>query len=286
MAKVLPTILSFVVQNVLMLQFLFHSAIPWFWIDTITGQTSFMCQLWYQWYIHPKNFPMVTQSCKITWELIVNLLVYHSSDGTFTHTFLVAFNSSLATWMLLTGERKNSWLNWWQPYRVCPRTQKLHLPPSCWWQYPLTQKPIWHSWDHTRVGGYRCVETDCEPFQQVYQHKSMATCSWSQSSQCFCGSRSLRSHIQIRGSEHLVLCYSARYQMLHCHRFMFNILQCSFTSFTALPLGKLSDTTQHIAWEHQEAIQKSPTPLTIKHMTFLGVAIYGHAWIPHYAYKT
>lgn len=65
--------------------------------------------------------------------------------------------------------------------------------------------------------------------------------------------------------------------MLHCHGFMFRILQGSFTSFIALPLGKLSDTTQHIASEHQEAIQKSPKPLTIKHMTFLGMATYSHA---------
>lgn len=125
---------------------------------------------------------------------------------------------------------------------------------SCQQQYPLTQKPIWHLWDHTRVGGYRCIGTDCEPFQQDYQHKSMANCSWFLSSQCFCWSRSLTSHIQIRRSEHLVLCYSARYQMLHRNRFMFSILKCSFTSFIALPLGKLSDTTQHIHSEHQEAI--------------------------------
>lgn len=93
-----------------------------------------------------------------------------------------------------------------------------------------------------------------------------------------------KSHIQIRGSEHLVLCYSARYQMLHCHRFMLSIIQCSFTSFIVLPLGKFSDTTKHITSEHQEAIQKSPKPLTIKYMTFFGGA--NHAWIPHYAYKT
>lgn len=80
------------------------------------------------------------------------------------------------------------------------------------------------------------------------------------------------SHIHIRGSEHFVLCYSARYQMLHRHRFMFSILQRSFISFIALPLGKLSDTTQHITSEHREVIQKSPEPLTIKHMTFLGMA--------------
>lgn len=67
---------------------------------------------------------------------------------------------------------------------------------------------------------------------------------------------------------------------------MSSILQCTFISFTALPLGKLSDTTQHIASEHQETIQKSPKPLTIKHMTFFGLATCSHEWIAYYAYKT
>lgn len=156
----------------------------------------------------PKELvPMVTRACKVTWKLTVNLLVYHSPDRTVTHIFLVAFNSFLATWMLLdrgTAKHMVELVSALQSMLKDPETAPATKPKcslinlvwpnaqlSCRWQYPLTQKPIWHLWDHTRVGGYRCVGTDCEPFQQVYQHKSMATCPWSQSSQCFCGSRSL-----------------------------------------------------------------------------------------------
>lgn len=89
---------------------------------------------------------------------------------------------------------------------------------SCRWQYPLTiktnmafggpYKGWWLQLCWNRLWAFSTsLSTQIDGNLFMIWEQSMLL--WKQ--------KSRMSHIQIRGSEHLVLCYSARYQMLHRH---------------------------------------------------------------------